>query len=727
MVGQPLFPDELVGALSVTEIAWGANLSAASSSWTWFEVIPLQNPGIQYTVGRQQENNVAPPATMTFTLDNTNNDYTQYSALSSNWPNVVEGTPVRQRVVIGGTSYTLMQGRAIGFQPKFDSTGRFATVEVTVAGRLRVDSNIKVPAKSPLFRAIYPDAPLHYFPLEGAVGTLNAPSVMPNDSAILSQQSGGTLTWAGYTPEYVSPPYYIRFGTDNLPDFSKGGALYGSVPTTNASGWGIQFVNFFDGFANGNAHVNVFEWHTADGRLYRMRMSGDGAFFGTTITMAVNDTAAETTVFNDNFTVAVLREVSVIFTPSGGNTILQFYNNATLSTATITGVAFSNLRDVGINPDNTVTSVPFVLGHLQIWNTPTFPQYTQSSLLTPSELVSWANETAFTRLTRVCAEDNIALDFIGLYDDNTHMGPQFVDTIYAILTECEQTIGGWKYDGLTDGVSYMAPSQRYDQFSQFTLDGTAGELIPPLTPLPDDFLRVNRAIVTRRNGATSTYEDSTGPLGTSAVGTYERTLSPDPNYYDDSNTNARARWEVHKGTIAGFRWPTINVNIRKIASRAAAIAGMKPGYMFTVKTPLHYQPFLPPEDILLVAEGWTATLIPPYVWNITFNCSLQDTYNVWKIGDSQFGRLATEGHTLAASAVKNASSLSFSTPAGKRLFTVIPGDFPMYVLVDGIRVKVTAISGTSSPQTATVDPTTVTKALGSGKGITMWKNGVYKL
>lgn len=694
MVGQPLFPDELVGALAVTEIAWGADLTAPPSSWTWYEVVPLQNPGIQYQIGKQQENNVAPPAQFTFALDNRNNDYTQYSPLCSNWPNVKEGTPARQRLIIASVSYTLIQGRIIGFQPSFDSTGKWATTVVTVAGRLRVDSNIKVPAKSPLYRAIMHNSPKHYIPLEGAVGTLIAPSVVTNDSATLTQAGGNAVTWASYTPEYTSPPYYIRFGTDNLPDLSKGGSLTTTnVSTSNASGWGLQFFNLFDALANGTAHVCICQWQTTDNRIYRLYMSSDGAFFGTTITVATDIASTESTVLNDNFTTSIFRDICITFAPTGGSTAVTFtYLTSFGTAATVAGVPLAQLKSVTFNPNLTTTTVPFVIGHFQVWDTPTYPFFSSSSILTPSAWTAWNNESVQTRLTRICDEDGIDLNFLGYYDSAFMMGPQFVDTIGTLLTECEQTLAGFKYDGLSDGVSFMAPSQRYDQFSQFTIDGTAGEIIPPFAPLPDDFLRTNRSIVTRRNGATTVYEAPPGgELSPDAVGVYERTLSPNPNYFDDTVIDDRARWEVHKGTIAGFRFPSISVNVRKVADRAAAIAAMLPGYMFTINTPLKYQPQLPSDDILLIAEGWTGLLIPPYRWEITFNTSLQDVYNVWKVSDQQLGRAGTNGHTLTSSIAANATSASLTTPSGSQTFTNTPSDFPFHIKIDGIKVRVHSI------------------------------------
>jgi len=396
--------------------------------------------------------------------------------------------------------------------------------------------------------------------------------------------------------------------------------------------------------------------------------------------------------------------------------------------ATATGQAFVLGRVtgawIGPNGSTVITNVSkFQMSALATWG-----DYSTARLTTLYNAgLGNAGETVAARLARICTEDGITYATLGFYDHGPLCGPQPSGGWLDLIQATRMVEGGWVYDGGADGVQYMAPSQRYDQFSQFTIDGTAtsNEIQPPFAPVPDDQGRVNQQSVTRLNGSSFTYTDTTSYLRVARVGLYAgqpMTI----NLQSDSDVEPRARWEVHQGTVFGPRWPSVTVNVRTIPSRAAAIAALTPGLAFTVKTPTAYRPTYPSDDLLLVIEGYSVT-ISRYRWIITFNTRLADPWRVWKISDTDLGRLATDGHTTSGTVAAGGTSATFITPADKQPWTTLAGDYPLWVNIAGIRVKVTAMSGTSSPQTATLDGTTVTKSLPSGSAVTIWKGGVIKL
>jgi hypothetical protein len=61
------------------------------------------------------------------------------------------------------------------------------------------------------------------------------------------------------------------------------------------------------------------------------------------------------------------------------------------------------------------------------------------------------------------------------------------------------------------------------------------------------------------------------------------------------------------------------------------------------------------------------------------------------------------------------------------LWTTTPDDFPFQVKVSGIPVTVTNITGGSSPQTFTVDPTTVIKSLPVSSDVRLWNPPVLAI
>jgi len=101
------------------------------------------------------------------------------------------------------------------------------------------------------------------------------------------------------------------------------------------------------------------------------------------------------------------------------------------------------------------------------------------------------------------------------------------------------------------------------------------------------------------------------------------------------------------------------------------------------------------------------------------------------VGDSQLGRLASGGSTLHQAYNSSATSLlvdSSATPLWTTSAT-FPADFPFDIDVAGERMTVTAITGSSSPQTFTVTRSvnSVTKSQLSGAVINLWQPGVIGL
>lgn len=738
--GVSFLPQELGGARLVVEAAFGANLADVNgTSWVWYDISADVHfdPGVQIQIGKQSANtSTAPPAQCSFTLDNTSNNYTQFNPLAKYWPNVREGTPIRVRLIISGNSYQQFQGRAIGWAPQPDSTGVHQVVVVTAAGRMRVLGQASQPVKSPIYFAIISAAntvPLiAYWPMEDSSG---ASSIASGVSGGTAMSVDSTVALGSFDPASIpfTASLNATWGTSPLANFKGGGSAHGVVPAGGtSSAWTVQIGAYLDPFNLASETVVVAAWSTPGGTYQQWQLVYDNTVAtGGTRVVAIKNDGSSVAVASSAFKAATYVEYRIDAVQSGGNinVTLNFILDSpsgTLTSATLSAVSGA----VTLNPSGASHTGDMVMGHLRVWNTNSAPNFQTQQQKTDEAFWSYVGDTPVSRLTRICSDNGIQFQTLGFYDSSVLMGPQQRQTTLAIAQSCETAEAGWLYDGLNDGLSIMAPSQRYNQFSQFTLDASKGEVIPDFWPIPDDLLRVNRATVSRLNGSTVTYEDDTGPVGINAVGEYAGNAPLSGiGYYDDSYVGPRARFEVKKGTYFGYRWPTVKVNMRKISDRAAVVAAMIPGLMFTISPlPTHYQPQYGTDPLQLIAEGWTVSLTN-LSWDIVFNCSMQDVYGVWQIGDSQRGRLGTNGHTLAGDVAAGASTVSLATPAGMNVWTTAAGDFPMTLLIDGIKVTLTAISGLSSPQTGTVDTTNtpIPRFIQSGQPVTMWKNGVVKL
>jgi hypothetical protein len=107
---------------------------------------------------------------------------------------------------------------------------------------------------------------------------------------------------------------------------------------------------------------------------------------------------------------------------------------------------------------------------------------------------------------------------------------------------------------------------------------------------------------------------------------------------------------------------------------------------------------------------------------VEFNAVPEVPYEVIILDDPVYGRVVTDGSTLASSVSSPATTLSVATASGFPLWTTSSGDFPFDIAIAGERVTVTNVTGTSSPQSFTVTRAVngVSKAQSSGSDVRLW-------
>lgn len=314
------------------------------------------------------------------------------------------------------------------------------------------------------------------------------------------------------------------------------------------------------------------------------------------------------------------------------------------------------------------------------------------------------------------------LTFVGVC--GTLMGPQSIDSFVNVLRECEAADGGVLYED-SNGLGYLTNFARYNQSPSLTVDMNAGHVADPFAPVDDDQRNRNLVKVDRKNGSSATYEDKPGPLGTKAIGTYDNSLTV--NVQSDAVLYDRASWEVHKGTVEGLRYPDLNLDFVATPSLLPAWLATTLNERIDVINVTSKATQHPPGDISLLLEGYTETLAPDE-WTVKpANCSPYDPYRVFKLDDTALGRLDTSGANLTAGVSAGATSLTVATTSGPLWITTatLPAQFPFDLNVGGWKVTVTAIAGTTSPQTFTVNP--VPGAIPINAVVKLWKPGVLAL
>jgi hypothetical protein len=314
------------------------------------------------------------------------------------------------------------------------------------------------------------------------------------------------------------------------------------------------------------------------------------------------------------------------------------------------------------------------------------------------------SERASARFTRLCTEEAVP-HVVTARASSQRPGVQPRGELLDLLDDTAAVGGAVVEDRATGRLRWLAREDTYAGEVSPTLALTWGlNVAPPLDPTDDDQRVRNDVTVTRRGGAQATVEVTTGPLSTAAppagIGRYRDSV--EVTLLRDDQAEQHAAWRVHEGTWDELRVPAISVDLAASPGLIDQVDATEVGSVLTVAaTPS----WLAARGLRQVVEGWSETL-DAYGWDLVFVTSPADLWRALTPGStadsSARARLDTLGSSLAGGVTAVATSLSVSTPAGA-LWSTLAGDVPAEIIVGGIEVMtVTAVTGTSSPQTFTV-------------------------
>lgn len=709
----------VVGLNLIVEIAWGAQIAADPSTWTWTDVssdvMTAGGKKVSITLGRTDETSVAQPAKCSFTLDNRSGAYSK-GGQSRNYPNVKTNVPVRVRLVYQNVMYTRFYGYAVGFSPDWDHTGNYAIAVVQAEGALRRIQLNKKPVQSTLRRSI-PQLPnlVEYWPCEdGALSTAFASAVggPPTDNT-------PTITPAAFSGIPSSAP---------LPTISTGGGFAGGVrPYTFTGQSQIRYMINIPaaGLPDSSVVVSV----TTNGALGRFDVvyyATGGGLFGFNIYNADLTINYTSPIFGGPGVNGNSYKLSIELTNSGADLNWQFgtYRLGDPSGGYASGtVVGKNISTVwGVFVSEFLTESGLSAGHITVENA------VSSIFDTVQQVNAYRGEGANDRMVRLSSENNVPFTNSGPIG-NYNMGYQPIDTYINCMRECEMVDQGMLCDGLNNGLTYFTRYSRTSQPATMTLDASAGDMAMPFTPLDDDFLIRNKEIITIKGGSDYTAEDVVGPYGTAAVGTYDQALTV--NFQDDRYNDADhlANWLVHVGTASvqlGYRYPTLPLDL---ARRPAQIASWLTTSLFSridINNMYTARSQAPLGPIRLLVEGWTETF-DQLRWNVSVNAS---SYEPWRVavladvtGDTNefICHLDTDGCVTALFVSAGSSSIPV-TITGVTPWTTVADDFPFQVSIRGVPITVTSISALSGvSQTMTVTPATVLNDIPAGSAVAVWR------
>ncbi|MCG5460855.1 SGNH/GDSL hydrolase family protein [Micromonospora sp. MED01] len=668
--------------------AFGANLAAGRSSWSWTDLSSrVRAEPARIRVGQSAGARQVSPSSGTLTLDSPDGALIPGNPLSAYYPNVDRGTPMLQRIRWAGIWYDRFAGYADQWQPQFTPTtsGMDSFVRVTASGILRrLSQGAKAPRSAPA-RYLPTTSPVAYWTLEDGQSVREGSATVgrsPMFPFTGTHPSGAVLTFArwgrGELASWV-PEVLSRSGSAGLT------AIWARVVMPAVPGrWVVDFM-YRSGTDAGGAAIDVnpsylggaLGWPQLmllpDVRGVDVAMNGEPEVTGTAARLfddqphhirwdAYQDgTKVSWNVYVDG--------VMVNFGTTSGNMTLP------------------SMDTLGFTAD-TQAGADMVQGHIAVWVIPPpLPNAVNAAF-------GYAGETASARIARLCAEEGIPVTvFAGASE---RLGPQGTASVLELLQDAADADEGiLAEDGF--GLAYIPHGARYRQPVTMTVDlatyrVTSGGQTEVLAPTLDDQRLRNRWTISRPDGIEATADNVAHQQ---RVGLYEDSATL--NVETDGQLRDHATLRVYQGTLPGLAEQTFPLDLAANRDLVGAWLACRVGRSRIVRS---NPPFPhPPGVIDRLVTGWSET-ISPSAWSAQVAADPAAAWDVAVVDGPQ--RVAADGATLSSSVTSTATTMLLTSTAAMGLWTVRAAAFPFDLMVGGEQVTVTAITGASSPQTATV-------------------------
>lgn len=587
---------------------------------------------------------------------------------------------------------------------RWDVSGVDVFVPVEASGIKRRLGQGTAPVNSAMFTSMTTLATpaIAYWPCEdGPASTQISPAIGGNRMSVV-----GSTKFANFNQFACSQPLptlNVSTWSARVPPYTSSGSMSLTyllhVPTSDppdgpGAGWPISQI-FTDGNApqyevkwrhGGNVQVNIW---SPSGILLD---SGPLApFSGQTLIDTLWAVCFRVTQNGSNIDWMLSME-------QPGSTIAQFWSS------TLTGRTMGKATRVVIDPYQQMKDV--TVGHITLRNETISVvdrpiSYGLNAFSGPPEL---GGTTAGNRILVLANDASVPLDVRGDPALTASVGPQRPLPLLTLLEESADADMGVLHEVRNAfGLVYRTRRSMYNQTARLSLNYTGGQVAPPLEPVDDDQNTRNDVIAKRTDGGSFELFLSAGRLSitdpwSGGVGKY--TDSPELNVNFDTQLPDVAGWRLLLGTVNEARYPTISVNL---ASPNVVAAGLENAAM-TVDVGdriVITNPFTgsTPDPISQIVRGYTETL-NVFEHTISFICAPASPYEVLQSDTVGKATVDSGASSLVSSVTTTATSWSVATTTGNALW--ITGAVSFDLLVEGERVTVTNISGTSSPQTFTV-------------------------
>ena len=764
--------------------------AAGSSSLdpaSWTQLGTVQSPGLSSTSVR------AGNCPLEVGFSTTLGDYTDGSVYGYRLYNGIGGTVVADAAfssqAAGATSWTDAYGLAWSLSGDAEISdrnyrGHFEASELPQEepeynpdaandGSVEVDALVPLVGAG-LLRRYGQRAPVLESPMKrsllAAGGTLECVAVWPcePDTSSTSQLSSAVPG--------AAPGAYVS-GTPTLDGSTPFGGASQALPAINGSQWHFTvppytsngsivvrcLVDFADNPGTGNAwtlfqviltgnpcnFVNVVVYDPSDYSSNDIALAIIGYTYGSPATQVFTSTVhtnwnALTGTPNSNTAFWVSLEMQEV----SGNvqySLVLLPQNATGAGGTgnydVSG-SVGKVTDIYVNPYN-VAFDSTVAGMMSVqsgW---------ESMFDFTAQLNAYLGEPAGARFARLCAENDVTYRIRGNTADTAPMGAQASDTLVNLLQACAAAdMGVWKELRQVLGWGYVTRKALYNQPATATVSYLSDHLSPwTAPPTRDDQVIVNDVTVVNdisgsavsttgssvgasvrvyaapgqpiAGGRMSTVAPAAGGIGSYAQ-SYNIPLAADDLLPDE------AGWLLHLGTADQPRLPGILIDLANEDAAAIydAVLDLDLGDRLVITDPPRRLGF---EPVTQLAQQLTETL-----WYDTLTIGIAGVPELpYQVAGAAGMHLAPPAGALSSGVSTTATSWSVaaSSTDSTQLWSTNAADYPQDWMVEGERVTVTAMTGSSSPQTATVTRSVsgVVKSHSSGAAVTTWPPPVIGL
>lgn len=604
-----------------------------------------------------------------------------------------------------------MAGEVPAWPPTRDLSGNDTTTAIAPTGvTRRMDAGNK-PQDSALLRYIKLNDPVECWPMtDGPASTsfksltggqdMRQEIIIGTDTAV--EKQGGVLA------EWVEPVLAAKANTTAL--------VRGRVPRTTGTDAAWSFDVFLSG--GGPLSVGTFNFldrgaaSDADNRITIQLIMTGSLDRISVLRVSEGETSSSTTLLANVDDVGIYNDdphhVRIAVDPGATDTDWElFVDGTSRSSGTISSIVVKSLSTAqlawGFASGDGMTDRAF--GYFTYWDG-TGPSASEMY----DAYTGFQGETSGERIERLASESGYTATTAGATAFQEPVGIQGRKKLLELLNEANLTGFGYLLDSRDRlELLHRSHSSLWNQAPALTLDFSAGLISAPFRPDDGDKLTENDVSVSREFGSVAARAVlESGELSVQdfpdGVGRYDNAY--EYSLYTDDQAGDTAYMRLHLGTYNGVRYPRITLDLanERVFQMIGDILRTDVGDLLRlVNVPEDHGP----DDVDVIVHGYTEEAGPDR-WRITFNCVPAGPWAAFVAGRDLYDRADTGGSALDAALSSSATSVSVATTSGSAVWVDSTGyaaEFPFDVRIGGSGsevVRVTAVTGTTSPQTFTL-------------------------